>query len=216
MQLWLLCLRPTATQEVHSQKALVAISLMACTCSPFLLLSNKQRPWHIVSYHRPTAAQDAHNQEAFATGQLLHWHVQQHLWWSSIISSSCHLLDSCSRFSRAIQCSILPQQHLQGPQKDVEVLPGQHEHRGISECCHCGCSGLPSQQCQLPKVHGGAQSHHLLQRQIIVRCLAARMLLKSNCWVIVSPAHHTLSTWRHRFPRVRSATFVQCQRQSCG
>jgi len=89
-----------------------------------------------------------------------------------------HLLDSCSRFSRAIQCSILPQQHLQGPQKDVEVLPCQHEHRGISECCHCGCSGLPSQQSQLPKVHGGAQTHHLLQQLYVVRCLAARI----SCW----------------------------------
>ena len=64
---------------------------------------------------------------------------------------------------RAIQGSMLPQEGLQGPQKLIEVLPGQHEQRGVGEGCHSGSSGLPPQQRQLPKVHCGAQPQHLLQ-----------------------------------------------------
>ncbi len=58
------------------RKPLVATGLVALTCSPILLLSNEQRPWHKDAYHRPIATQNAHNQEAFATGQLLHRHMQ--------------------------------------------------------------------------------------------------------------------------------------------
>ena len=72
------------------------------------------------------------------------------------------LLDARASGSRAVQSSVLPQQQLEWAQQDVEVFSGQHEYRGVCEGCHCGSSGLPPQQCQLPKVHGGPQPHHLL------------------------------------------------------
>ena len=74
----------------------------------------------------------------------------------------------------AIQGSMLPQEGLQGPQKLIEVLPGQHEQRGVGEGCHSGGPGLPPQQRQLPKVHCGAQPQHLLQCSLAY-CHRARL-----------------------------------------
>lgn len=76
--------------------------------------------------------------------------------------AACLLGCTRDRDSGAIQRGVLPQQQLQGPQQDVEVFPGEHEHRGVGEGGHGGGPGLPPQQGQLPKVHGGPQPHHLL------------------------------------------------------